>query len=125
MKRVFHIVPYVVLVLAGMSESRGGDKKSQEIKGWGQVSDPDADGTVPENKGKLTIKVPGSLHDLYPLQQDAKKRFNAPRVLQAVKGDFVVTVKVAADWKPGDRRPGSSSFPYNGAGLLVWGTADE
>ncbi len=125
MSRAFHILACVALILAGRSTGRGDDKKPQEIKGWGTVTDPDGDCTVTEGKGKLTIKVPGSLHDLYPLQKDKKKRLNAPRVLQQVKGDFVATVKVTADWKPGDALPGSSTVPYNGAGLLVWAEEDD
>lgn len=99
---------------------RQADDKPQVIMGWGTVIDPDKDCKVTEEKGKLTIKVPGSLHDLYPGQTDPKKRNNAPRVLQEVKGDFVAKVKVTADWKPGDKLPGSTTVPYNGAGLLVW-----
>ena len=95
------------------------DKKPREIKGWGEVVDPDGDCTVTEEKGKLSIKVPGTLHDLCPGQNDPKKRHNAPRLLQAVKGDFVAMVKVTADWKPGDRLADANTFPYHGAGLFV------
>lgn len=103
-----------------LKNAAGDDKKQQVFNGWGTVTDPDGDCTVTEDKGKLTVKVPGSLHDLFPLQKDEKKRMNAPRVLQEVKGDFVATLKVTAEWKPGDALPGSSTVPYNGAGLLVW-----
>src|SRR5262249_1906613 len=72
---------------------------------------------IREDKGKVTIKVPGSHHDLY------RKKLNAPRVLQEVEGDFVAQVKVTADWKPGARLPETSTVPYNGAGLLVWDSA--
>lgn len=113
------------LTAGGADDKKPDDKKPQEIKGWGKVTDPEGDCTFTEDKGKLTVKVPGSLHDLYPLQKDEKKRLNAPRVLQEVKGDFVATVKVTADWNPGDALPGSSSAPFHGAGLVVWGEDDE
>ena len=59
--------------------TRADDKKPKEIKGWGEATDPDGDCKIEEKKGKLTIKVPGSVHDLSPGQKDEKKRFNAPR----------------------------------------------
>jgi uncharacterized protein (TIGR03067 family) len=90
------------------------------IKGWGTVIDPDGDCTLREDKGEVTIKVPGTLHDLWFGQQDEKKRFNAPRILQEVEGDFAAQVKVTADWKPGAKIPIATNQPYNGAGLLVW-----
>jgi hypothetical protein len=104
--------------------ARAGDKP-QEIKGWGAATDPDGDCKFEEKEGKLTIKVPGSIHDLYPGQKDEKKRFNAPRVLREIEGDFVAYVKVTADWKPGGKNPEANTFPYNGAGLLVWGPDGE
>jgi hypothetical protein len=92
------------------------------LAAWGQVVDPNGDCTITENDGKLTIKVPGTLHDLNPGETDPKKRNTAPRVLREVQGDFVLTVKVTADWKPGNKLPSATTQPYNGAGLLVWGS---
>jgi regulation of enolase protein 1 (concanavalin A-like superfamily) len=103
-----------------VSASFAQDKTQKEIKGWGQVIDPDGDCTIILDKDKLMFQVPNSLHDLYPGQKDPKKRNNAPRVLQQVKGDFVATVKVTAAWLPGDKDATANTFPYNGAGLLVW-----
>jgi hypothetical protein len=34
------------------------------LKGWGQASDPDGDCRFEERDGKLTIRVPGTLHNL-------------------------------------------------------------
>lgn len=120
MKRAPFILLAVVLVLFGTVAGRADDKKLLEGKGWGKPIDPDADCTMTEEKGKLTITVPGSLHDLFPGQRDPKKRNNAPRLLQSVTGDFTASVKVAADWIPGRGLPGANTFPYNGAGLVVW-----
>ena len=120
MNRVLQVIAFLCLVFTGAGASCGDNEKPREIRGWGTVVDPDRDCTFVEDKGKLTVKVPGSLHDLYPEQTDPKKRYNAPRVLREVKGDFVATVKVTADWKPGDKLAGAITVPYNGAGLLIW-----
>lgn len=118
MKRPLQVLGFVAMVLVG-GPGRAADKP-QEIKGWGKVIDPDNDCAFTEARGKLSITVPGSLHDLFPGQRDPKKRNNAPRVLTEVKGDFVASVKVTADWKPGAALAGAATFPYNGAGLILW-----
>jgi regulation of enolase protein 1 (concanavalin A-like superfamily) len=113
--------PLLALALAVAAGAlRADDKKVLEARGWGRAVDPDDDCTFTEAKGKLTIAVPGRLHDLFPGQRDPKKRNNAPRAVQPVKGDFTAGVKVTADWKPGGPLPGANTQPYNGAGLLVW-----
>ncbi len=110
---------------AKADDKKADDKKPKEIKGWGEVTDPDGDCKIEAKDGKLTIKVPGSVHDLFPGQKDEKKRFNAPRVLREIEGDFVAYVKVTADWKPGGKNAESNTQPYNGAGLLLWGPEGE
>src|SRR5262245_56616033 len=101
-----HLIPMLGLsACLCLVTARADDKKPREIKGWGEATDPDGECKIEEKKGKLTIKVPGSLHDLFPGQKDEKKRFNAPRVLREVEGDFVAYVKVTADWKPGGKNP--------------------
>jgi hypothetical protein len=114
-----------LVVAAKAQDKKADDKKPKEIKDWGEVTDPAGDCKIEEKDGKLTIKVPGSIHDLFPGQKDEKKRFNAPRVLRDVEGDFVAYVKVTADWKPGGKIAEANTFPYNGAGLLVWGEGGE
>jgi regulation of enolase protein 1 (concanavalin A-like superfamily) len=91
------------------------ENKSQTIKGWGTVTDPTGDCTIKEEKGKLEVKVPGSLHDLNP-----RTGMQAPRVLQEVRGDFVLQVKVSGDFKPGEKAAEGTTTSFNGAGLLVW-----
>ncbi len=120
MNRTLAALALISLALVGALPGRADDKKLLERRGWGKAIDPDADCTMTEEQGKLTIKVPGSLHDLFPGQKDPKKRNNAPRVLQGVRGNFTALVKVTADWRPGAGLRGANTFPYNGAGLLVW-----
>lgn len=110
----------LALTVSGGGSARADEPKPQEIAGWGTVVDPDGDCTLIEAKGALSVKVPGTLHDLYPLQKNRKARANAPRVVREVTGDFTAAVKVSADWKPGGKLPGSTSYPFNGAGLVVY-----
>src|SRR5690348_634445 len=72
--------------------SHAQDKKPQTMKGWGTVVDPDGDCPITEENGKLTIKVPGTYHDL--THSEGRDQLNSPRVLQEAKGDFVAQVKV-------------------------------
>ena len=92
------------------------EPKGTELKGWGLAIDPDNDCKfTPAEKG-LTINVPGTMHDFGgPL-----KKFNAPRVMRKVEGDFVLTVKVAGELKPGPKSTNPKGIPYLGTGLLIW-----
>lgn len=92
-----------------------------EIKGWGSAIDPDGDCKITTEGKTLTINIPGALHDL---NADIDK-FNAPRVLRQVRGDFDVQVKVAGDFKPGPKSTNPKSVPYNGAGIFVWRDSDN
>jgi hypothetical protein len=85
----------------------GGGTDAANAAGWGTVTDPEGDCTVVSQGGRLTITVPNTPHDLNPVAG-----MSAPRVLQEVKGDFVVTVKVTGEFEP--------VLGFNGAGLLVW-----
>ncbi len=91
----------------------------KEIEKWGTVIDPDGDCRIKISPDKVTMTLPPGGHDLwYGSRVAAEKRFNAPRVLRTVKGDFVARVKVTADWKPGKNL--ASGRRTNAAGLLIW-----
>jgi regulation of enolase protein 1 (concanavalin A-like superfamily) len=90
--------------------------KQKEIKGWGTAIDPSGDCTIESDGKTLTIKVPGTLHDLNA-QNDS---VNAPRVLRDVTGDFSVQVKVVGTFKPTGTKTSAATVPYNGAGILLW-----
>jgi WD40 repeat protein/serine/threonine protein kinase len=83
------------------------EKIKETIPAWGDVIDPAGDCTVRAADGKLTIAVPGTDHDL------TRDDRSAPRLLQAVEGDFTFQVKVTGDFDP-------SKAGFNGAGLLLW-----
>jgi WD40 repeat protein len=85
----------------------------ETIRSWGDVIDPVGDCTFKASEGKLTITVPGTDHNL--TETDSK----APRVLQAVEGDFTIQVKVTGDFDPG-KDSAAKGTSFNGAGLLLW-----
>ena len=93
------------------------------LEGWGIAIDLANDCKfTPFEKG-LKIEIPGTFHDLNP---DTSK-LNAPRVLAPVEGDFVISVKVAGEFKAGGKttNPNPRGLPYNGAGILVWSDSDN
>ncbi len=93
----------------------GDESEVVTIDNWGVVVDPDNDCKVAAADGKVTITVPGALHDL-----NKRNGMNAPRVLQEVVGDFQLTVKVTGEFKPGPESTLSSGLRFNSGGLLLW-----
>jgi regulation of enolase protein 1 (concanavalin A-like superfamily) len=91
------------------------------IAGWGSAVDPDGDCEIKVQGKALSISVPGTLHDL---NADIDK-YNAPRVLREVSGDFTIDVKVVGEFKPGPKSLNPKSVPYNGAGIFVWRDSDN
>jgi serine/threonine protein kinase/regulation of enolase protein 1 (concanavalin A-like superfamily) len=80
------------------------------LAGWGEVQDPDGNCEISADRGKLTIRVPNGYVDL------SRERFNAPRVLQDVTGDFVLQVKVGGSY----RATKSNTLEFLAGGLLMW-----
>jgi regulation of enolase protein 1 (concanavalin A-like superfamily) len=64
--------------------------------GWDRPIDPDRDCDFVRADATLTIKVPGTEHDLAP----ERRRLNAPRLMRDVEGDFDVQVRVGGDFRP-------------------------
>ncbi len=94
------------------------DKKAVERKlpGWGKAADPDGDCQFFLADGTLLINVPGArAHDLAA----EIGRVNAPRVLQEVRGDFTLQVKVEGRFTPGAASTQTGRTGYNGAALVV------
>ncbi|MDB5308691.1 MAG: hypothetical protein JWO38_2893 [Gemmataceae bacterium] len=94
------------------------EKKTPTIKGWGDVTDPDGDCRVAEDKGVLTITVPKTHHDL--TYTDEYTKLNSPRVLQRVEGDFTLRVKIPAFPLPGDVASSGGQHSFVSTGLLIW-----
>jgi len=89
------------------------------LQGWGEVIDPDKDCQISAEGDRLTIKVPGTPHDL----SAELDRLNAPRVIREVKGDFIAQVKVGGTVKPTGDSKIEGRTPFNGAGILLWADA--
>jgi len=99
--------------------------KQISLPGWGVFIDPDGDCTAQALEEGLVIEVPGTLHNMTVLQNDPSKRYNAPRVMREIEGDFVARVKVTADFRPGPGIAGCQFSPTVFAGLLIWDAEDQ
>jgi hypothetical protein len=99
------------------------DKQTKrELPGWGTAVDPDHDCTFFVAEDALMISVPGSHpHDLSPELQST----NAPRVLQSVRGDFTIQVRVEGRFAPGDESTQPGRTGYNGAAVVAMSDADN
>ncbi len=91
------------------------------LKGWGQASDPDGDCRFQQKDGKLTIAVPGTLHNLVA----DSGQVNSPTVLSPVKGEFIAMVKSTGGVHPGPESNVADGLPYHGTGLLLWVDRDN
>src|SRR5438270_12665796 len=81
---------------------------------WGKIEDPDKVCAFRLGTSILAISVPGNDLDL----TIERGKMNAPRVLQPVRGNFTVEMKVPGKFEAGD----SKSLPlraYQGAGFFI------
>ncbi len=112
---------YAGLALAATCLSFSGalaaDKPVQTIAGFGTVVDPDGDCRFAD-RVKFTIHVPNTLHGL--THRPERSELNAPRLVEEVKGDFQVAIKVSKFATP-TNKGSTSGRPYHQAtGLLIW-----
>ncbi|MDB6121955.1 MAG: prkC 13 [Pedosphaera sp.] len=105
------------MVTALESSAASPAKANAEINGWGMPTDPDGDCKFFVAHDELLITVPGNNgpHDLAA----EIKTVNAPRVLQPVRGDFVLQVKIEGRLTPGDESTLPGRTGYNGAGIVL------
>jgi regulation of enolase protein 1 (concanavalin A-like superfamily) len=80
---------------------------------WGEAVDPRKDCEITGDKDRVRIKLFGA-------RQGPQTILNTPRVMQEVEGDFVLTVKVVGEFRPGEKSTNPRSVSFNGAGVLVW-----
>jgi len=95
------------------------------IKGWGTLVDPAGGATAVENNGAVELRVPGVYRDLWP-----EGSVNAPRMLQPIKGDFAIQVKITSPvnvtgLKLAPDGPANARFPYRAAVLMIWHDANN
>ncbi len=83
--------------------------------GWGEVIDPGHDCQVQMKDDEIRIEVPGTAHDFAA----ELRRWNAPRVLTPIEGDFVLEVKIRGAFQPAEPSTIEGRRPYHGAGLLL------
>ena len=93
----------------------------REVAGWGSAIDTGKDCEIAAEEKKLTLRVPGTWHDLNP---DTGK-LNSPRVVREVEGDFTIKVKVEGEFKPGGKSTNPRGVPYFGAGIVLWSDSEN
>lgn len=89
------------------------------LKGWGKPANPKKDCKFLAKVDELQLTLPATIHDL----SVEIGRMNAPRVLQPVRGDFTISVKVSDVTHPQAPSAIRERKPFIGAGLLIM--ADE
>ena len=109
-----------VLGLIGLccnaQEAKNNKEAKRELPGWGVAIDPDNDCKFFTADDTLLITVPGSHpHDL---AADIETT-NAPRVLQHVRGNFTIQVRVEGRFTPGDESTKEGRTGYNGAAIVA------
>jgi hypothetical protein len=82
---------------------------------WDRPIDPDRDCKIVIKDGIATIKLPGTDHDLAP----KRGRFNAPRLLRDLTGDFVMQVRVSGSFRPSAKSAVDKEEPSVAAGLVL------
>lgn len=81
---------------------------------WERV-DPDRDCKIVMKDNTVTMELPGGDHDLAP----KRNRFNAPRLLREMEGDFIMQVRVCASFCPSAKSDVQREDPRVAAGLLL------
>lgn len=106
--------------IAGTPEK---EPDGKALEGWGLAIDVNGDCKFTPADKTMKFEIPGTFHDLNP----DTKNLNAPRVMAPVDGDFILTVKVAGEFKAGGKttNPNPRGLPYNSAGILVWSDSDN
>ncbi len=104
----------VVACLLAVPVGAGEATAPKPASAW-RVVDPDEDCEVAFKGSVITIRVPGTAHDL----SAELDRRNAPRVVSEIAGDFDAQVRVSGDFGPGSTTTVPSRRPYHGGGLLL------
>ena len=115
------VIASTCLLVNGQEIPKSKETK-RELPGWGTAIDPDNDCKFFVAEDALLISVPGSHpHDL---AADIDT-INAPRVLQSVRGDFTIQVRVEGRFAPGDESTKEGRTGYNGAAIVAMSDAQN
>lgn len=82
---------------------------------WERHIDPDNDCKFVFKGGTVTVVLPGTYHDI----SLKRKRFNAPRLLREIEGDFVFQIRVCAAFSPSSKSSVDGMDPGVSAGLVL------
>lgn len=111
MNRSFCVFAALLLACAAVSAPAPGPFAG----GWSNPIDLDNDCKIRRSDGVLTLEMPGSDHDYDPI----RKRFNAPRLLRDVEGNFKIQVRAWIDCCPSDQSTAKGQPSCVSAGFLV------
>lgn len=114
--KAFLIIATTLLALHTPAPAADKSSTTNAIPGWGTAIDPDGDCQIEPAGDAVKVTVPGKLHDLFP----PNSLMNAPRVLQPVKGDFTVQVKIGANFDPGFTPAPGFNRAFHSGGVLIW-----
>jgi hypothetical protein len=85
------------------------------LKELGDPVDPDHDCKIRLDGGVVSIEMPGKDHDYDPY----RKRFNAPRILREIDGEFVLQVRIRIDCPPSAQSSVAGHPAHVSAGFLT------
>lgn len=85
------------------------------VSGWADPVDLDKDCKIKRDKDSLTIEMPGTDHDYDPVRE----RFNAPRLISDLEGDFDLQVRVRIDYRPSAKSTVDGQPSFVSAGFLL------
>ena len=83
--------------------------------GWDRPIDPNRDCKFDIKDDTVIIELPGTDHDLAP----ERGRFNAPRLLRDVKGDFMMQVRISGSFRLSAKSTVEKQDPSVAAGLVL------
>ncbi len=95
---------------------RGGQGVAKPLRAWGTVVNPDGNAEVEAWGRSLMILLPGTPHVL----SAEFGKFNAPRVVTPIRGDFAATVRVEGRFDPGRVSTAQGLPARQAGGLLLW-----
>ena len=116
MKRSLYVLSVLllgVLLLACAALAVPAPKPS--LRGWGDPVNPDQDCKIRFDRGVLSIEMPGTAHEYDP----ARKRFNAPRIVREIEGEFNLQVRIRIDCPPSAQSSLEGHPAYVAAGFLT------
>jgi regulation of enolase protein 1 (concanavalin A-like superfamily) len=89
--------------------------------GWDRVADVAMRRRIAQTKDALTVTLPAEDHDF----DTKRKKYNAPRLMREVKGDFTLVVRVRGDFHATEKSTDGKAPAYSAAGIFLAGENKE